>query len=126
MARGGQDSPGDATGVARRALIKSAVMLAATAAAPASAAERAGSGRPATAVVAGADSAVVEIASGRIAGFVRNGVVAFKGVPYGDEKCGNCLYYLNPDDKLAYCWHPKLRILVGAEWWCQWWEKTED
>jgi len=88
MARGGQDSPGDATGVARRALIKSAVMLAATAAAPASAAERAGSGRPATAVVAGADSAVVEIASGRIAGFVRNGVVAFKGVPYGDTTEG--------------------------------------
>ena len=48
-----------------------------------------------------------------------------KGQPYGDEKCDNCLFYLNPDDKLAYCWHPKLRILVGAEWWCQWWEKID-
>ena len=48
-----------------------------------------------------------------------------KGVPYGDEKCGNCLYYLNTDDKIAYCWHPKLRILVGFDWWCQWWEKIE-
>lgn len=48
-----------------------------------------------------------------------------KGVPYGDEKCANCLYYLDPDDKLAYCWHPKLRILVGSEWWCQWWEKQD-
>ena len=48
-----------------------------------------------------------------------------KGKPYGDEKCGNCLYYLNTDDDIAYCWHPKLRILVGFEWWCQWWEKIE-
>ena len=30
------------------------------------------------------------------------------------------------DEKLAYCWHPKLRILVGGNWWCQWWEKTEE
>jgi hypothetical protein len=49
-----------------------------------------------------------------------------KGKPYGDEKCGNCLYYLNTDDDIAYCWHPKLRILVGTQWWCQWWEKIED
>jgi len=21
---------------------------------------------------------------------------------------------------------PQLRILVGAEWWCQWWEKIEE
>jgi len=41
-----------------------------------------------------------------------------KGQPYGDERCDNCLYYLNPDDKLSYCWHPKLRILVGGNWWC--------
>jgi hypothetical protein len=49
-----------------------------------------------------------------------------KGQPYGDEKCGNCLYYLNTDQSIAYCWHPKLRILVGTDWWCQWWEKIED
>ena len=46
-----------------------------------------------------------------------------RGTPYqGTERCRNCLYYLNPDDDLSYCWHPQLRILVGAEWWCQWWE----
>ena len=46
-----------------------------------------------------------------------------KGEPYlGQEKCGNCLYYLNTDDDISYCWHPTLRILVGFEWWCQWWE----
>jgi hypothetical protein len=46
--------------------------------------------------------------------------------PNGDERCSNCLYYLNPDEELTYCWHPKLRILVGAEWWCQWWAAIEE
>jgi hypothetical protein len=49
-----------------------------------------------------------------------------KGVPYGDEKCGNCLYYLDTDARIAYCWHPKLRILVGTDWWCQWWEAIPE
>jgi hypothetical protein len=49
-----------------------------------------------------------------------------RGKPYGDEKCGNCLYYLDSDDDISYCWHPKLRILVGADWWCQWWEEITD
>ncbi len=50
-----------------------------------------------------------------------------RGQPYGDnEKCGNCLYYLNADDAISYCWHPQLRILVGEQWWCQWWEKIEE
>ena len=48
-----------------------------------------------------------------------------RAVPNGDEHCASCLYYLNPDDELSYCWHPKLRILVGGVWWCQWWEKIE-
>ena len=49
-----------------------------------------------------------------------------RAVPKGDERCGNCLYYLNPDDELSYCWHPKLRILVGGVWWCQWWEAIPE
>jgi len=49
-----------------------------------------------------------------------------KGAPYGEEQCSGCLYYLNPDDSLSDCWHPKLRILVGAPWWCQWWEPLAD
>jgi hypothetical protein len=44
-----------------------------------------------------------------------------RAVPNGDERCTNCLYYLNPDEEISYCWHPKLRILVGGTWWCQWW-----
>jgi hypothetical protein len=50
-----------------------------------------------------------------------------KGHPYqGNERCQGCLYYLNADDDVSYCWHPQLRILVGGEWWCQWWELAED
>ena len=49
-----------------------------------------------------------------------------KAKPYGDEKCGNCLFYLDTDADLSYCWHPKVRILVGADWWCQWWEEIPD
>ena len=49
-----------------------------------------------------------------------------KGEPYGEERCQNCHYYTEVDKKISYCWHMKLRILVGAEWWCQWWEKIEE
>ena len=46
-----------------------------------------------------------------------------KGHPHGDERCKNCLYYLDVDDPISYCWHPKLRVLVGQDWYCQWWEE---
>ena len=49
-----------------------------------------------------------------------------RGKPYGDERCGNCLYYLDTDADLSYCWHPKVRILVGDDWWCQWWEQIPE
>jgi hypothetical protein len=49
-----------------------------------------------------------------------------RGAPHDGEQCNNCLYYMNVDDKISYCWHPKLRILVGHDWWCQWWEKIEE
>ena len=49
-----------------------------------------------------------------------------RGQPNGKERCDNCLYYLDPTNSLSYCWHPQLRILVGDEWWCQWWEKIEE
>jgi hypothetical protein len=45
-----------------------------------------------------------------------------RGSPSGEERCDGCIYYLEPTAELSYCWHPKLRILVGAAWWCQWWE----
>ena len=46
--------------------------------------------------------------------------------PSGDEKCENCRYYLEPYKELSYCWHQKLRILVGSEWWCQWWDAIPE
>lgn len=49
-----------------------------------------------------------------------------KGKPSGDEKCENCRYYLESYKDISYCWHPKVRILVGSQWWCQWWEAMPD
>jgi hypothetical protein len=49
-----------------------------------------------------------------------------KGQPSGDERCSNCLYYSETEKKISYCWHMKLRILVGHDWWCQWWHEIED
>jgi hypothetical protein len=49
-----------------------------------------------------------------------------KGQPSGTEKCENCRYYLENTADISYCWHPKLRILVGAEWWCQWWDAIPE
>ena len=44
-----------------------------------------------------------------------------KGQPVRRREVRELPYYLEPTADLSYCWHPKLRILVGAEWWCQWW-----
>ncbi len=49
-----------------------------------------------------------------------------KARPQGDEQCDNCRYYLEPSREISYCWHPKVRILVGDQWWCQWWEANPE
>lgn len=55
------------------------------------------------------------------------GRAVLKPEPYlGKEKCANCLYYLDPDAGISYCWHPQLRVLVGEQWWCQWWETIPE
>ena len=46
--------------------------------------------------------------------------------PFQGEDCHTCLYYLDTDKDISYCWHPELRMIVGAEWWCQWWEERTD
>lgn len=43
----------------------------------------------------------------------------------GGDLCRTCRFYLEPDANLSYCWHPKLRVLVGDDWWCQWWSDEE-
>jgi hypothetical protein len=50
---------------------------------------------------------------------------SLKAHPYGEERCRNCLYYLDADADFAYCWQPKVRIMVDQDWWCQWWEEAE-
>jgi hypothetical protein len=50
-----------------------------------------------------------------------------KAHPYNEtERCGTCRFYLEPTAQLSYCWHQKLRILVGADWWCQWWDAMPE
>jgi hypothetical protein len=43
-----------------------------------------------------------------------------------DDHCQECLYYLDPSSDLSFCWHEKLHILVGANWWCHYWEMRES
>jgi hypothetical protein len=49
-----------------------------------------------------------------------------RGGPSGEQRCENCRYYLENTADISYCWHPKLRILVGTQWWCQWWESESE
>jgi hypothetical protein len=51
---------------------------------------------------------------------------SLKAHPYGEERCRNCHYYLDTDGDFSYCWHPKVRILVNQDWWCQWWEEQDS
>jgi len=53
-------------------------------------------------------------------------VAALKATPLDDDSCNNCLYYLEPGEGFAFCWHEKLQVLVGATWWCHFWEMRED
>ena len=49
-----------------------------------------------------------------------------RGSPNAEQRCDNCRYYLENTAEISYCWHPKLRILVGGAWWCQWWDAIPD
>ena len=50
-----------------------------------------------------------------------------KAHPYNEiERCETCRFYLEPTAEISYCWHQKLRILVGAQWWCQWWDAIPE
>ena len=53
-------------------------------------------------------------------------IAALRGTPLDDDDCANCLYYLEPDAPLAFCRHEKVQILVGAHWWCHFWEMPDD
>jgi hypothetical protein len=65
-----------------------------------------------------ADEEILTELQGLVAGAI------LRGRPSGSERCDSCRYYLEPDADLSYCWHPKLRILVGDDWWCQWWSEV--
>jgi hypothetical protein len=48
---------------------------------------------------------------------------SLRATPFGTDACSGCEYYLDESQPFAYCWHPKLRILVSKDWWCQWYEE---
>jgi hypothetical protein len=51
-------------------------------------------------------------------------LTALRGEPLDGDSCSTCLYYLEPGEAMAYCWHEKLQTLVGKDWWCHYWEPT--
>ena len=53
-------------------------------------------------------------------------LAALRGSPMEEDRCGTCLYYLEPDDNLSFCWQEKVQILVGSQWWCHFWEMRDD
>ena len=53
-------------------------------------------------------------------------IAALRGTPLDEDRCRNCLYYLDPAADLAFCWQEKVQILVGSDWWCHFWELQEQ
>lgn len=53
-------------------------------------------------------------------------VSALRTTPLDEDSCSTCYYYLALDQGPAFCWHAKLQILVGHDWWCHYWEMPED
>tara|TARA_R110001606_G_scaffold167381_3_gene311834 strand:- start:1050 stop:2786 length:1737 start_codon:yes stop_codon:yes gene_type:complete len=90
--RGRSDAEAGGSGIARRAVLKGSALLAgglatACAAGSGASADLSQASRPkedeGPAVRAGKDTAIVNTQSGKVAGFVRNGIFGFMGLPYG-------------------------------------------
>jgi hypothetical protein len=53
-------------------------------------------------------------------------LTALRGSPVEGDSCSSCYYYLEPGAELAFCRHEKLQMLVASQWWCHYWEMTEE
>jgi hypothetical protein len=53
-------------------------------------------------------------------------LTALRGTPVEGDSCANCYYYLEPRADFSFCWHEKLQILVGSQWWCHFWEMPDS
>jgi hypothetical protein len=53
-------------------------------------------------------------------------VAALRSTPVDEDSCSTCLYYLEPGEGLSFCWQEKVQILVGAGWWCHFWEMRDE
>lgn len=47
-----------------------------------------------------------------------------RGTPRGQQRCGTCHFYADPDTAISYCWHDTLEIMVGSSWWCDRWAQV--
>ena len=91
--------PTRAPGIGRRDLLQGAAALLGTAlVSPRGSAEQAASGQPNTkesapasrpAVVASDETAITETVTGKVRGYLREGIFTFKGIPYGDTTAGS-------------------------------------
>jgi hypothetical protein len=69
----------------------------------------------------------VVVDEARLAEFQRVArLAALRGTPLEGDSCGTCYYYLEPGAEFAFCWHEKVQILVGSQWWCHYWELTDN
>jgi hypothetical protein len=48
----------------------------------------------------------------------RLGDTALRRAEAGEDACGACRHFLDPDSTVSYCWHPDHRTLVDAAWRC--------
>ena len=53
-------------------------------------------------------------------------IAALRPTPLEGDRCGTCLYYLETGAGPAFCWQEKVQILVGADWWCHFWEMRSE
>jgi hypothetical protein len=48
----------------------------------------------------------------------RLGDTGLRRAEAGEDACGRCRHFLDPDGAVSYCWHPDHRTLVDAAWRC--------
>jgi cytochrome P450 len=51
---------------------------------------------------------------------------ALTGRPTMGQRCSGCHFYLESADPMAFCWHERVQLLVGEDWWCHFWAERDD
>jgi len=45
--------------------------------------------------------------------------------PFEHEACAGCIFYAPRFDADGYCAHPEVKLDVGANWWCKYYDRNE-